>query len=109
MKYLAGLQKYLARLQKSQDDVVKMMGNFEYEETNKETEAKILKEVTRIYKDNNVLDDNEHTLKEAGWKIEFSGLNDRFNNISMRIKPIIDMEISFYFRDMTEKIKGGTK
>lgn len=91
------MKKYLSRLEKAQDEVVKMMEKFLFEKNNSETKEKIVNEITRCFKENEIITD---TLEDAGWEVSFYESKGRFNNISITLKTTI--EISFHF-------KGGEK
>jgi hypothetical protein len=91
---------YLVRLEKARDDVAEMMKDFLFELNNKKTEAKIMKEITQIFRDNEIINDKYSTLEEAGWEVYIKESGDRFNNIS--VKLCVDLEMAFHFRDMTQ-------
>lgn len=91
---------YLVRLEKARDDVAQMVKGYKYEKTNEKTEEKIIKQITQIFKDNEILDEKSSTLEQAGWVVYIRESKDRFNNISVTL--CVDLEMAFHFKDMTQ-------
>ena len=90
--------RYFGRLQKAQDEVIEIFKDYIFEKNNSETKEKILKDITKCFKENEIIEEDK--LEDSGWEVSFYDHKGRFNDISITLKN------SF---ELTYIIKGGEK